>query len=128
LIAARDHIDKARALLDQARYLLAGRFTDGAGRDAYMAGFHAALAFIVQQTGKESKTHSGTRSEFARLARDDHRFDRAFTTFLGRGFGLKMAADYDGGEPLTIAETGEIIGEAAQMVDAISVILVNTNE
>jgi len=125
VIAAQDHIGKARALLEQARYLLAGDFIDGAGRDAYMASFHAALAFIVQQTGKEPKTHSGTRSEFARLARDDHRLDRAFTTFLSRGFVLKVAADYDHEEPLAVAETGQLIDEAARMVDAIAAILPN---
>lgn len=123
MIEPRDDIDKAKALLKQAHYLLAGGFTDGAGRDAYMAGFHAALAFIVHQTGKEPKTHSGTRSEFARLTRDNRGLDRSFTTFLGRGFGLKMAADYGDGEPVAANETGQIIDQAAQMVAAIAAVL-----
>jgi uncharacterized protein (UPF0332 family) len=127
MIAAQNHIGKARSLLQQARYLLAGGFTDGAARDAYMAAFHAALAFIVEGTGKEPKTHSGTRSEFARLARNDQRLDRAFTTFLGRGFGLKVAADYDHEEPLAVAETGQIIDEAAKMVDTIAAVLFGPN-
>jgi uncharacterized protein (UPF0332 family) len=123
VIEARDHIDKAGGLLEQARYLLNGGFTDGAGRDAYMAGFHAALAFIMQQTGQEPKTHSGARSEFARLARDDERLDRAFTTFLGRGFSLKVAADYDDGEPITADEARAALDQAARFVETVSALI-----
>lgn len=66
--AAR-HIVKARESLGFARYALAGEYTEEAGRSAYMAAYHAALAFIVARTGRSPKTHSGARSQFARLAR-----------------------------------------------------------
>ena len=118
-----DHIDKARQLLTVARYLLAGGFPDEAGRDAYLAAFHAAQAFIVQQTGKEPKTHSGTRSEFHRLARDDQRLDEAFATFLSRGYGMKAFADYDDGEPVTADEAHQSIELAARMVDQLAALL-----
>jgi uncharacterized protein (UPF0332 family) len=123
VIGPREHIEKAHALLRQARYLLAGGFTDGAARDAYMASFHAAAAFIVAQTGKEPKTHSGIRTEFARLARGDQRVDRAFATFLGRGFVLKVAADYDGSEALLAAEAEQIIAQSAAMVAGVAAVL-----
>ena len=67
--AAEPHILKARESLAFARYALAGEYTQEAGRSAYMAAYHAAMALIVARTGRSPKTHSGTRSEFARLAR-----------------------------------------------------------
>jgi uncharacterized protein (UPF0332 family) len=61
---AAQFLDKARRLLDEA-----------AGRPAYLAGFHAAQAFIFEQTGRAVKTHHGVQSEFLRLTRNDARFD-----------------------------------------------------
>ena len=51
--------------------MLAGNFAEAAGREAYLAACHAALAYILLQTGQRPKTHRGGRSEFARLARND---------------------------------------------------------
>jgi uncharacterized protein (UPF0332 family) len=67
--AAEPHILKARESLAFAQYALAGEYTQEAGRSAYMAAYHAAMALIVARTGRSPKTHGGTRSEFARLAR-----------------------------------------------------------
>ena len=71
--AADPHIVKARESLGFARYALAGEYTEEAGRSAYRTAYHAVLAFILARTGKSPKTHSGLRSEFARLAREEHR-------------------------------------------------------
>lgn len=70
---AERHILKARENLESARYALPGDHTEEAGRSAYMAAYRAALAFTGARDGKSPKTHSGTRSEFARLARDEPR-------------------------------------------------------
>jgi uncharacterized protein (UPF0332 family) len=64
---ATAHIAKARESLEFARYALAGNYTEEAGRSAYMAAYHAAAALIASRTGKSPKTHSGMRSEFARV-------------------------------------------------------------
>jgi uncharacterized protein (UPF0332 family) len=91
---AAAQIVKARESLEFARYALAGEYTEEAGRAAYMAAFHAALAFIAARTGKIPKTHSGTRSEFARLARQEPRISREQIALLGWSYELKNAADY----------------------------------
>jgi uncharacterized protein (UPF0332 family) len=80
---AEGHIVKARENIGFARYALAGEYADEAGRGAYMAAFHAALALIISRTGKSPKTHSGTRSEFARLARGEPRISREQVSLLG---------------------------------------------
>jgi uncharacterized protein (UPF0332 family) len=38
-----------------------------AGRLAYMAAFHAAQAVLLATSGKEPKTHAGTRHAFGKL-------------------------------------------------------------
>jgi uncharacterized protein (UPF0332 family) len=48
-----------------------------AAREAYLAVFHAAEAYIFEQTGKAAKTHRGVRSEFARLAKAEPRIGRS---------------------------------------------------
>lgn len=73
---AEPHITKARENIVFARYALTGNYTEEAGRRAYMAAYHAAMAFIVSRTGKSPKTHSGARSEFGRLAREEPRISR----------------------------------------------------
>lgn len=124
MITSAQHILKARRQLASAQHALAGDFTDAAGRDAYLAAFHAALAFIVGRTGNEPKTHSGTRSEFARLTRDDPRIERRFVTFLANAYELKAWADYDGDEPAPRGETVAALALATEMVELIATLVV----
>lgn len=39
-----------------------------AGREAYLAAFHAAQALIYERTSRIAKTHRGVRIQFSRLA------------------------------------------------------------
>ena len=83
---AKDYLDKARDHLDEARKIAAIGLAKAAARSAYYAAFHAAQAFIVERTGKIAKTHSGVRSEFARLAKDTPRIDKTLPTFLAQAY------------------------------------------
>jgi uncharacterized protein (UPF0332 family) len=38
--------------------------SEDAGRNAYLAGFHAAQAFLFDSTGKAFKSHRGVQREF----------------------------------------------------------------
>jgi uncharacterized protein (UPF0332 family) len=67
---AESYLDKAREDLLDARKIAGIRLAKVAARSAYYAAFHAAEAFIVGRTGKIAKTHSGVRTEFARLLRE----------------------------------------------------------
>lgn len=96
-----------------------------AAREAYLAGYHAAMAFVLEETGKVAKTHSGLRSEFARLARPEARIDSRFVGFLGRAYTLKSAADY-GVDPLaaiSLEQAIEATEIARQFIDCIAVLL-----
>jgi uncharacterized protein (UPF0332 family) len=62
---AKEHLDKARHCLTSARTILAARVGEDAGRNAYLAAFHAAQVLIAERTGKNAKTHEGVHAQFA---------------------------------------------------------------
>jgi uncharacterized protein (UPF0332 family) len=120
---AESHLMKARENIEFARYALAGEYTDEAGRSAYMAAYHAALAFIVTNTAKSPKTHSGVRSEFARLAHQEPRITREQVSLLGWSYELKNAADYEQEHTVSLAQAERAISEALQLVERIAAII-----
>ena len=73
----------AREDLSEANQLLKIELNRPAARSAYYAGFHAAEAFILDRTGKIAKTHSGVRTVFGQLVKDDLSIDRETKGFLG---------------------------------------------
>ena len=112
---AAEHLHKAREALIKARGLLdVMHYSDEAARAAYLAGFHAAQALISERTGRIAKSHSGVRSTFARLVKDDPRFDRALVRFLGRAYRFKEVADYGTGPEavVTVTEAEKAIASA----------------
>jgi uncharacterized protein (UPF0332 family) len=90
-------LDKAERLLDQAVTMLRVELNDAAGRTGYLAGFHAAQAFIFERTGKILKTHRGVQTEFSRLTKDDPSFTAAQRIVLSQTYNLKAIADYQTG-------------------------------
>lgn len=88
---------KARKLVAEADGMLAMHYNDAAGRTAYLAGFHAAQAFIFERTGKAAKTHSGVHTEFLRLTKGDTDLDPDLRIFLSQSYNLKAIADYETG-------------------------------
>ena len=92
-----------------------------AAREAYLAGYHAAMAYVLEKTGKPAKTHSGLRSEFAHLARFEPRIAPKLVGFLARAYTLKSAADY-GVDPvatISLEQAREAAGIARQFIGAI---------
>ena len=84
-------------MLTEADIILGVGLNDAAGRTAYLAGFHAAQAFIFERDDKMFKTHHGVQTEFLRLTKDDPRVDTALRSFLSRTYNLKAIADYETG-------------------------------
>lgn len=123
---AEPHIVKARESLEFARYALAGEYTEQAGRSAYMAAYHSALAFIVARTGKSPKTHSGVRSEFARLAREESGISREQVSLLGWSYELKNVADYEQEAMVSLTEAERAIEGASRLVEAVAVLIGST--
>ena len=88
------YLDKARQCLADAKTIAAVPIPQVAAKEAYLAGYHAAAAFILARTGKVAKTHTGVRTEFSKLAHKEPRIDRSFLSFLAQAYELKSVADY----------------------------------
>lgn len=114
-------LEKARVFLAKAHGLLEGKWTDEAGRAAYLAGFHAAQALLFESAGDTFKTHSGVQAEFARRVKDDPRIDVELRRFLGRAYNLKAIADYETGpgSHVTADQASEAIQTAGRFVECI---------
>ncbi len=91
------YLEKAGQCLANARAELEIELGNDAGRNAYLAAFHAAQALIFERTGKVAKTHGGFHREFARLAEAEPELDKTLPLFLIRAYNLKSVADYETG-------------------------------
>ena len=60
-------MEKSREFLVKARGMFDNHWPDEAGRAAYLAGLHAAQAFIFETSGEITKSHKRVQSEFGRL-------------------------------------------------------------
>jgi uncharacterized protein (UPF0332 family) len=96
---SEDYLAKAYECLSEARQTMAIGLLNLSARCGYYAIFHAAEALILDRTGKVGKTHSGVRSEFARLTRN---MSQADTALLAQAYKYK-AADYDIHNELVLA-------------------------
>ena len=117
-------LDKARDCLARARIILAAGVGEDAGRDAYLAGFHAAQAVIRARTGRIAKTHRGTHRLLSQLARGEPRL-ADLALFLSEAYNLKAVADYElgPGAGVPLDRASEAIDRAAQFIDQIEAIL-----
>ncbi len=122
---AKDYLDKARADLNDARTIIGLPLPIVAARSAYYAAFHAAEAFIIERTGKVAKTHSGVRSEFARLLKDTPAAKRALLKFLAQAYKYKEISDYGigHGAVITDAEANDAIDDAARFIERVTAFL-----
>jgi len=100
---AAQFLEKARHLLAETETMLRDSLNDAAGRNAYLAGYHAARAFIFERTGKVAKTHNGVQTEFLRLTKDDRQIAPELRIFLSQAYNLKAIADYETGPGSEIA-------------------------
>jgi len=120
---AKDYLEKARAHLRDAGKVAAIGLANVAARSAYYAAFHAAQALIFERTGKIAKTHSGVRSEFAKLAKDTPGTGKTFSAFLAQAYLYKEIADYGVGDSaaVSIAEAGDAIETAGRFIESVAV-------
>lgn len=121
-----DRLTKAQECLDGAKRIAALPLPQVAAREAYLAAFHAAEAYIFEQTGRTVKTHRGLRATFSRLARDEPRIAPEYLTFLARAYELKSIADYGVGaaeHPITAADASSAIETAESFIDTMTQLL-----
>ena len=89
-----DYLVKARECLAEARQVASLPLAQVAAREAYLAAYHAAEAYIFEYLGKTVKTQRGLRTTFSRLARNEPRIASEYLTFLARAYELKSISDY----------------------------------
>lgn len=121
-----DYLEKARHCLFGAKTIAAAGIPGVAAREAYLAAFHAAEAYIFERTDKAAKTHRGVRSQFNRLAKHEPAVERELLIFLGEGYEFKTIADYGIGPAIgsissvdatsAIAIAERFIGTIAQLL------------
>lgn len=80
-----DYLAKARECLDAAKAINAFPLPQVAAKEAYLAAYHAARAFVFESTGQTVKSHGGMRAMFARIAKEDPRIDRTLASLLRQG-------------------------------------------
>ena len=114
-------LDKARQCLTDA-VLYQPLVPRIAGREAYLAAFHAAAALLYERTGTIARTHRGLRAQFARIAKDEPRIDQPLSEFLGRAYELKSLADYGTGAEASISfvTAKAAVETATRFVDCIA--------
>ena len=125
-IEAADYLSKARQCLVEARGIAAAGFPGVAAREAYLAAFHAAEAYIFKHTGKAAKTHRGVRTQFTRLAQREPRIEAELPAFLRESYEFKAVADYAVGpaiDTVSAAEAASAIATAEQFVARIAEVL-----
>ena len=122
---AAAYLLKARAALAEAAYLFAGETFAAAGRAAYYAGYHGALALIFEQTGKVVKTHGGANATVSCLAMRTTVFTAEDLRFLAQAYGLKNAADYATGSAAQVSASEAAMFElrATHLVDTVEALL-----
>jgi len=121
-----DCLSKARESLDDAIAALSLALARIAAREAYVAAFQAAQAYIFERSGKGAKTHRGVRAEFGRLAQNDPRIGPELMVFLGTAYKHKENADYAVGAAFkrpTPDEAAKLVDEAFRFVEAVEAAL-----
>ncbi len=111
---------KAERKLANARIILAADLPDVATREAYMAAFHAALAFINERQHSRPKTHTGVHSRFAEAARHEPGLDHDIGRFLATYYNYKQSYDYLASGDPTLAEAQLALDQAQSFIDQIS--------
>ena len=96
---------QADIMLKRADLMLSVGLNEDAAREAYLACFHVAQAYIFERTAKASKSHHGVQTEFFRLSKDDPRTNTGLRRFLSQSYEFKSVADYGTGpDAVTSAE------------------------
>jgi uncharacterized protein (UPF0332 family) len=117
-----DQIAKALHCLGAANQIIAIQLSDVAAKEAYLAIYHAAQAYIFEVSGRANKTHRGVRVVFSQLARNDPRLVPECSALLARAYQYKETADYAVGERalVTVSEAQDLIDRVRGCVDRIA--------
>lgn len=100
-----EELQKAEQLMDYARRCLAADLHEIAAREAYLAAFHAALAYIFERRNAHPKTHSGVHSLFAETAAKYPDLGPETGRFLAKSYDWKQKHDYSLSGSISVADS-----------------------
>jgi uncharacterized protein (UPF0332 family) len=123
---AADYLDKARSCLADAQQIATLPLPHIAAREAYLAVYNAAEAYVFEFTGRPAKTHRGLRATFSRLVKDEPRVDQSYITFLAKAYEYKSIADYSTGtasRAISVEDATLAIATAGHFIDMIALLL-----
>lgn len=120
-----DYLAKAVECLDAAIKIIALPLPEVAAKEAYLAVYHAAHAYVYEATGKAVKSHSGMRAMFSRTTKDDPRVPLGLSAVLAQAYKFKEIADYGTGprSAVTAKEAQDLIVQAKDPVETITQLL-----
>ena len=79
---------------------------------AYLALFHAAMAYLFQKRSERAKTHSGVHSRFSAAAKEDPALGSDMGRFLAQSYEYKQDHDYGQAVALTRIEAQAMLERA----------------
>jgi len=111
-------LKRARRTLEEASYLQAGGFAEGATVRAYYAMLHAAEAALLQE-GLVFSSHRAVLGAFGRELAGRGLLDRTLHRHLLDAFERRQRADYDQHTDVTSAQAAEQVRQAEEFLAAV---------
>jgi uncharacterized protein (UPF0332 family) len=111
-----DELQKAAQLMDYAQRALAADLHEIAAREAYLAAFHAALAYLFERRNAHPKTHSGVHSLFAETAAQDPDLGPQAGSFLPKSYDWKQKHDYSLSGSISEADAEAVVDGAGDFI------------
>ncbi len=111
-----DELQKATQLLDFAQRALAADLHEIAAREAYLAAFHAALAYLFARRKVHPKTHAGVHSLFAETVSKDPDLGPEMGRFLSRSYDWKQQHDYGLSGSISATDAAAVVAAAAEFI------------
>ena len=90
-----DFFDKARRLLIEADIMIEAGLFEAAGRNAYLAGCHAARGLLFEDSNEVTNRRQRLWGDLTKALNRRGINDSALTGFLPNTYSLKRIADYE---------------------------------
>ena len=117
------HLSRADAFLERARRLNADQDWELAAFAAYTAGFHAAQALVLQQTGNSPKTHTGMNSLLNSVSLELPELDNDLARRFGKHAATRHAAVYGAERVIDAVDARDILDWAERLTAGVRGIL-----
>lgn len=119
-----DFFDKAKRLLIEADVMIEVGLFEAAGRNAYLAGCHAARALLFEDSNEITNRHRRLWGDMNHALHKRGVNDPALTSFLPNAYALKHLADYEtGNSEITKERAEKAVAKAAEFIDRLRLLI-----